>query len=163
VRASDDLRDFYAATYQRLVMAVAGITGDLAEAEECVSEAFVRAVPRWQRIASYDDPEAWVRHVAVNVARSRWRRSLRGRSGLAPRRDHAPPLSENHVALVEALRRLPAEQREAVVLFHVVDLTLDQVAMFQGVPIGTVKTRLARGRQALAALLNLDDEPAEAR
>ena len=52
-----------------------------------------------------------------------------------------------------ALRQLPAAQREAIALHHLADLPVAEVALTLGVPEGTVKARLARGRAALAALL----------
>ena len=51
------------------------------------------------------------------------------------------------------LRRLPEEQRRAIVLHHVADLPVAQVAAETGAPVGTVKARLSRGRTALAELL----------
>ena len=63
--------------YPRLVGQLAGVTGDPAEAEDVVMEAFARAAPRRSSFHEADNPEAWLRTVAVNVARSRWRRMLR--------------------------------------------------------------------------------------
>jgi RNA polymerase sigma-70 factor (ECF subfamily) len=57
------------------------------------------------------------------------------------------------VALVEALRKVPAEQRRALVLYHLCDLSVAQIAAETGVSAGTVKARLARGRAALAPYL----------
>jgi hypothetical protein len=51
---ADDFDDFYAATYARLVGQLYAVTGDLAEAEDVVQEAFARAVIRWPRIRGYD-------------------------------------------------------------------------------------------------------------
>jgi RNA polymerase sigma-70 factor, ECF subfamily len=56
----------------------------------------------------------------------------------------------DRVALIDALRKVPAEQRRALVLYHLCDLTVAQIAAETGVPAGTVKARLARGRAALA-------------
>ena len=60
------------------------------------------------------------------------------------------------MALVAALRQLPEAQRRALVLHHVCDLPVHAVAAEIGVPEGTVKARLSRGRAALAALLSDD-------
>ena len=57
------------------------------------------------------------------------------------------------MALVAALRQLPEPQRQALVLHHIVDLPVHDVAREVGVPEGTIKARLSRGRAALAALL----------
>ena len=59
--------------------------------------------------------------------------------------------------MIEALRRLPEAQREAVALHHLADLPVAEIAELLGVPEGTVKSRLMRGREALAALLSEED------
>jgi DNA-directed RNA polymerase specialized sigma24 family protein len=71
---------------------------------------------------------------------------------LTARPDATPGPSPDRVAFVEALRKLPLEQRRALVLYHVCELTVEQIAAETGVPAGTVKARLARGRAALAHL-----------
>jgi RNA polymerase sigma-70 factor, ECF subfamily len=60
-----------------------------------------------------------------------------------------PPVGAEHVDLVRALRRLPLGQREALVLHYVAGLPVELIAAELGVPAGTVKSRLARGRAAL--------------
>jgi RNA polymerase sigma-70 factor, ECF subfamily len=110
--------------------------------------------------ARYDDPEGWVRRVAVNLSRSRWRAARRARPWATRGDAVAATLSDDHVALLQALRRLPDDQREAIVLHHLVDLPVQDVAIHQGVPVGTVKARLARGRRSLASLLRVEDEQA---
>ena len=110
--------------------------------------------------ADVDNPEAWLRTVAVNLARSRWRRMLRW-SHLIPAlamSDAYADLAEDHVALMAALRSLPATQREAIALHHLADLPVAEVARTLGVPEGTVKARLVRGRAALSALLEPSKE-----
>jgi RNA polymerase sigma-70 factor (ECF subfamily) len=57
------------------------------------------------------------------------------------------------VTVVAALQQLPADQRRTLVLHHIADLSVADVAREVGVPEGTVKARLARGRAALAQLL----------
>ncbi len=154
-----DEREFdelYDASFRRLVAQLYALTGDVQEAQDCVQEAFVRA---WSHRHSLDraaHPEAWVRTTAHRLAVSRWRRAVRGRRD--PDRalstpTTAPAPSEAHVALVAALQRLPADQRRALVLHHIADLPVGEVARETGVPEGTVKARLARGRAALAAQL----------
>lgn len=150
------VRTVYDASYRRLVGQLVVATGDLAEAEDAVQEAFARAVNHARTFRDTDNPEAWLRVVAINVARSRWRRMQRW-AGLLPRLaplasydDHSTP---DRIALLEALKRLPAAQREAVTLHHLADLQVSDIAAQLGVPTGTVKARLSRGRAALAALL----------
>ncbi|HUR15190.1 MAG TPA: SigE family RNA polymerase sigma factor [Mycobacteriales bacterium] len=152
-----DFDAFYAATAPSLVRQVHAFTGDLAEAQDCVQEAYARAWQRWARVSEYDVPAAWVRQVACRLAVSRFRRLQVGR-GLLPRTQSVPEVDPSRVALVAALRQIPEAQRLAVVLHHVADLSVEQVAAETGVPVGTVKARLSRGRAALALLL-ADTEP----
>ena len=57
------------------------------------------------------------------------------------------------MAIVAALRKIPAGQRQAIVLHHLYSLSVGEIAQEVGVPTGTVKARLSRGRRALAAHL----------
>ncbi len=57
------------------------------------------------------------------------------------------------MVLVQALRQIPEAHRRAVVLHHLCDLPVEQVAAETGCPVGTVKVHLSRGRAALARLL----------
>ncbi|WP_194900033.1 SigE family RNA polymerase sigma factor [Catenulispora pinisilvae] len=151
-RSEADFEAFYAASNRRLLGHVYAMVGDLAEAEDALQEAYARAWQRWGRVAAYEDPEAWVRTVAFRIAVSSWRRTanrLRAhRRGARP--DVQPGTSPDHLALVAALREIPADQRRAIVLHHLAGLTVDEIALETGAPTGTVKSRLARGRRALA-------------
>lgn len=156
------VRAVFEASYRRLVGQLYAVCGDLTEAEEVVAEAFARAVQHQRTFERLDNPEAWLRTVAVNVSRTRYRRGLR----LVHREhdeEHRPALSDERLALVAALRRLPAAQREAIALFYLADLPIHEVATATGATVGTVKSRLSRGRSALAVLLaDLPDSPEEA-
>ncbi|MFG3604226.1 RNA polymerase sigma factor [Micromonospora chersina] len=156
------ISELYAGCFRRLVVQLYAVTGDLSEAQEAVQEAFTRALTAPRRLAALDNPEAWLRRVAVNVARSRHRR--RRLLDTLLRRLGPPPTvadrSPEHLALLAALRGLPEGQRQALALHYLVDLPVDEVAMTLGVSPGTVKSRLSRGRQALAALL-ADSDTAE--
>ena len=161
--AEDSVRLAYEAYYRRLVTQVSGLVGDLAEAEDAVHEAFARVLASPRSFLRADDAERWLRVVALNVARSRYRRRWlfdrlvrSGRVEIAPAA--VPGISGDRVALLAALRRLAPPTREAVVLHHLADLSVAEVAATLEVPVGTVKARLARGRAALARFLS-DDEP----
>jgi RNA polymerase sigma-70 factor (ECF subfamily) len=149
-----DFDALYNARYGDVVAMVHALTGDLAEAQDLAQEAFCRAWQRWTAVAGYEDPLAWIRRVAANLATSRWRRLGAARRHLRRERSvDVPPLSPDHVALVTALRTLPTDQRQALVLHHIVDLPVAEVAHEMGVAVGTVKSWLHRGRAALAAQL----------
>lgn len=146
---------FFSSRGPTLVRQLHAMTGDLTLAQDCVQEACARAWQRWSVVSRYDDPAAWVRQVAWRLAISRLRRV---RVGIGLLRRHGPPpdepeLSPDRVALLAALRELPEAQRRAIVLHHLCDLSVEQVAAETEAPVGTVKARLSRGRAALAALL----------
>jgi RNA polymerase sigma-70 factor (ECF subfamily) len=147
--------EFYRAHYRGVVAQLYAYTGDLGEAQESAQEAFVRAWSRWQTVAEYDEPRAWVCRVAYRVAISRWRRARTAAEALRRHgrpAEGAPPDPAN-ADLVNALRRLPEAQRRALVLHYVGDFSVAEIAVLDGVATGTVKSRLSRGRETLAGLL----------
>jgi RNA polymerase sigma-70 factor, ECF subfamily len=151
----EEFTSLYAASFPRLVGQLYAMTGDRAEAQDAVQEAFVRAWAHRDQIDAGQGAEAWVRVTAWRIAVSRWRRAREGirLMLLAARPDRVAGPGPEFVAFVEALRQVPAEQRRALVLYHVVDLTVGQIAAETGVRPGTVKARLARGRAALTPYL----------
>lgn len=156
--SKEEFDALYTATVGRLVGTLYAMTGDLGEAQDVVQEAFVRAWQRRRELSMVGSPEAWVRTVAWRLAVSRWRSTRRAAAWLARSTPTAvPPPSPDHLALVEALRRIPETQRVAIVLHHLCDLSVEDVADEMGTPVGTVKARLSRGRAALLPLLNDDD------
>jgi RNA polymerase sigma-70 factor (ECF subfamily) len=153
---AEEFDDFYTASFDRVVGQIYAMIGDREEARECVQEAFVRAWSHRRQLEKVHAPEAWVRTTAYRLAVSRWRRTVLSRRSpdraLQPLH-HTADLSPDHVALVSALRQLPEAQRRAIVLHHMCDLPVSAVAAEVGVPEGTVKARLSRGRAALMSLL----------
>src|SRR5439155_12589955 len=159
LEARQAVREAYQAHYRRLVAALYGLTGDYAEAQDLVQEAYARALARPRQFLDVADPEAWLRTVAVNLARTRWRRrrlfdTLVRNGRVARPVDSVPGANPNRVALIAALQRLSRPTREAIVLHHLADMSVHEVAEALGVPVGTVKARLSRGRAMLAALLD---------
>ncbi|MEU4569711.1 SigE family RNA polymerase sigma factor [Micromonospora sp. NPDC023956] len=152
---ADGFDEFYRGSRQRLLGFVYALTGDLAEAQDAVQEAYVRAWQRWSTVGRYDDPEAWVRVVASRIAVSRWR-SLRSRARAYLRHgatETVPAPNTDTVEVVAALRQLPEEQRTALALYYLLGMPIADVARETNAPVGTVKARLSRGRTALAGLL----------
>jgi RNA polymerase sigma-70 factor (sigma-E family) len=156
--ADDGFAAFYAGSYRRLLGQLFAVTGDLAEAENLLQEAYARAFVRWSRVGGYDLPEAWVRRVAINLA-AMTDRSLRRRARALLRLGPppvVPDLSPEVLDLHAALRALPLGQRQVVVLHHLVGLPVEEVARELRLAPGTVKSRLARGRAAMAGILRPD-------
>lgn len=156
----DEVAALYAQSCPRLIGLLISIGGSRSESEEVAQDAFVKLLPRWSTVRAYDDPEAWVRVVAVRMLISRRRRDQVAAFGLrrlGGRAETGQPdqteLTADAVVVSAALRALPITQRAVVILHHVMDLSVDQVARELNVPVGTVKSRLARARAALAPLL----------
>lgn len=150
---------FYTTSFPKLVGQIYAMCGSITEAQDCVQEAFIRA---WDNRAKLDgeDSVGWVRTVAYRLSVSRWRKAVRAfrqpDRALEIPKDLEP--NPNRVAIAAALAELPENQRRAIVLHHLSDLTVTQVAAEMGAPTGTVKAWLVRGRETLARLLNSDLE-----
>jgi len=153
-REPDVLREVFEGSYRRLVVQLYAVTGDSAEAEDLVQEAFVRAAAAGRRFLQVENHEAWLRTAAINLHRNRWRK-MRNLSKIRYRLERPTDLPglEEHVAVIAALRALPAHQREALALYYLADLPVAEVADTLGCAVGTVKSRLMRGREALAETL----------
>jgi RNA polymerase sigma-70 factor, ECF subfamily len=152
-----DFTDLYASSFARLVGQVTVVTADRGTAEDSVQEAFGRLWEKWESVKAYENPEAWVRRVAINVAISRWRRLRRfqplGDRDAVAREDD--PLTRHDVQ--KALQTLPVRHRHALLLHHVVGLPVAEVAVEMGAPPGTVKSWLFRGREALQRSLGVEE------
>lgn len=151
MRHRDEFAEFYATEYPRARGFVVLLTLDAALAEDIAQEAFTRACLRWERLRGYGDA-AWVRRVALNLVvshrreRTRWYRHASRVVGTAAV-EAAPG---EHLEVMQLLSVLSMRQRAVVALHYVDDLTVDQVAAALDMPVGTVKSDLARGRRRLA-------------
>jgi RNA polymerase sigma-70 factor, ECF subfamily len=160
-RGSDVEDEQTAAVYMRSCRPLIGLLtvmgGSATEAEEVAHDAFVRLLEHWSKVREYDDVDAWLRTVAVRLMISRHRRRAVASLGLrrlAARTAAASPgPSPDRVDLDAALAALPLTSRAVLLLHHVHDLPVDEVASLLRLPVGTVKSRLARSRTALAPLL----------
>jgi RNA polymerase sigma-70 factor (ECF subfamily) len=156
--ASGELVELYVAGYRPLVGLLTVISRDASVAEDVAQDAFVRLLEHWPKVAGYDDPMAWVRTVAVRLLISRHRRQVR--QGVLLRlmrtragRETTDGPDELPVDLDAALAQLSDVQRAVIVLHHLYDLPVEEVAVQLHVPVGTVKSRLSRARAALAPAL----------
>ena len=150
--------EFFRESWDPCLRVVAASIGDMQLAEEHVAEAFARAWGSWRRVSRHPAPRAWVVRTALNVGSSRWRRRLRE----LPLVDHdlaAPDSSGDGLdaVVLAALRRLPARQREVIVLRVLLDLDIETTARQLEVARGTVRAHLSR------AVATLRDELAQAK
>ena len=135
------------------------MVGDQLTAEDVVQDAFLGLYRRWSALQDQDRALSYVRTSVINGCRMSHRGKYR-RGHIAPEvPGHAESaeatamLGEAHREVLDALRRLPARQREAVVLRYYLDMTEAQAAHAMGVSRGTVKSATSRGIAALARLL----------
>ena len=134
------------------------LVADADEADDVVAEAIARCVPHLQR-GTAQDPVAYLVRSVVNVATS-WRRRRAVQRRVFPLlRPAAPvPVEEHRVvarlAMVAALRGLPARQRAVLVLRYYEDFSEAEIAEALGISAGSVKTHASRGLAALRDLLD---------
>jgi RNA polymerase sigma-70 factor (ECF subfamily) len=160
VSGSSWLHELYDASYGRLVLQLFALCGDMADAEDAVQEAFVKAIGKGRGFDRVQNPEAWLRTVAINHLRNSWRHAkvVRRFVTSVPGPQSVPGLGPDHVAVVRALANLEPDQRQVVVLRYLADLGIAEIAHELSVPEGTVKSRLSRGRERLAPLLDEREE-----
>lgn len=137
-----------------------------AEADDLVQDCLERAVARWGQRRTDGDTRSWLYSILHNLAASRWR-TLRRRGPMAPIETvdpaflSAPPDQEHGIArsdILRALDRLPEEYRAVILLVTVEELSYADAARVLGVPVGTVMSRLSRGRARLASII-ADEAP----
>lgn len=156
--AESEFDEFYDLSFRRLVGQVYAMVGNLQEAEDAVQEAFARAWQNWPRVSEYVDIEAWVRGVAFRISVSSWRKAINrftAHSRRTAEESAEPPgMSPDRLAVITALQRIDPQLRQVVVLHHLLDRSVEEIARETAVPSGTVKARLVRGRKALAPHLS---------
>jgi RNA polymerase sigma-70 factor (ECF subfamily) len=136
------------------------MTRNSEEARDLVSETLLRAYEHFDQMRTAGAFASYLLTTASRACkRQRWRRRIFG----AYNQDYAesihdsrsgPDESADVDALYRALSRLPDAQREAVVLFEISGLTLEEIQRVQGGSLSGVKSRIVRGRQGLVRLLD---------
>ena len=142
--------DFFAASWEPCLRAVAACTGSMPPAEDQVAEAFARAWASWHKVSRHPAPRAWVVRTALNTGASWWHK----RSRETPLAGYDMAVTGGSgtgldAAVLAALRRLPVRQREVIVLRVFLDLDIDTTARQLGIAPGTVRAHQSRGMTAL--------------
>lgn len=134
------------------------LCGDAGRADELSQEALLRVWTHWDSARS-GEPLAYARRVLVNLRIDAWRRSRRDASRPRDEPQPDPALAvARRDQIVRALRRLPPQQRRAVVLRHLLDLSESQTATDLGTSVGAVKSNTSRGMTRLRELLTEEDQ-----
>lgn len=145
------------------------LTGNAADAEDLLQDLLLRLQPRMREVAALDQPRPWLARVLYRLFVDQWRRrrsapefddesTVDDQPGDAELPDDAFERALSRERLQVALNRLPAFQRELVILHDVEGYTLTEIAAIADTPTGTLKSRLHRARTALRqSLVRLDD------
>lgn len=129
---------------------------DAEDATQMALISIVRALPNFDGRSKFS---TWVYRIATNAALDEVRRTRRRAipsddpvvySGQTP---GGADGVDAQLDVSAALALLPEEYRTAIVLRHIADLEYEEIAAIQGVPVGTVRSRLSRGRAQLAEIL----------
>lgn len=152
----------YVTHYRALVRLAALLVRDVATAEEVVQDSFVAMHSSWRNVRDTERALAYLRQAVVNKSRSVLRhRMVVDRNAPKPP-PQAPSAEQGAItqlersAVVSALRKLPARQREALVLRYYADLTEAQIASAMGISRGAVKSHTARGMSSLRTVLEME-------
>jgi RNA polymerase sigma-70 factor (ECF subfamily) len=156
---SEDLRDELVELLPRLRRFARSLARNMSDADDLVQIAIERALARSEQLRDGAPLAGWMfgilRNAWIDEARARARRNR----VFAPEElgEHVADPTSAHAEVLpvhQAMTRLPDEQREVVSLVLIEGLSYREAADIVGVPIGTVTSRLARGREALQMMLN---------
>jgi RNA polymerase sigma-70 factor (ECF subfamily) len=156
--------------YDRIHAVCRRIAGSTRDADDASQEALIKIVRNLPRFDGRSSFGTWAYRIATNASldelRRRQRRPALHAVGEQDRADTVDPKASRYadslpdrLLLDDALDRLPDDLRVAVVLRDVADLDYAEIAATLDIPVGTVKSRISRGRAALATELRLDRSP----
>lgn len=137
------------------------LTGDWHAAEDLVQTGLSKLHRVWHRLDIVQEPDAYLRRIIINTHRSWWRSRWRREIPRAVLPDIPDPRDSSEIKAVaqvvrDALMRLPARQRTALVLRFFEDLSEAETAELMGCSTGTVKTHTHRGLRAMRRLIPQD-------
>ena len=159
LEASRNFEVFYEAEAQTLFRRLWLVTGNRAEAEEIMQDAFLIVWQRWDRVTGMDDPVGYLYRTAMNLFRKRYRRAMlavRRTVGLAPSNDDFSDADDRHVVR-HVLAALPPRQRAALVLTELLGFTSKEAGDALGVTDATIRSLTRHGRDAFRKVMEVDD------
>lgn len=159
-------RALFEAFYKRTYAITFNILRRRENAEDITQDAFIKAFQSLHQLHDKEKFGAWLAVIASNLARNFLKREkkifltdelpeIKSNPGTGdPEEEAIRGLEKNRVR--EAIRELPPEQYQVIVLQYYYDLKVDEIASMLGIRSGTVKSRLFRARNKLASTLELD-------
>lgn len=142
---------FFVDQHASMVRALTLALGDPELGHDAAAEGFTRALQRWNKVSTFDNPAGWVYRVGLNWARSRRRKTVREVAEQPDERPFTPTHPDQ--ALITALRTLSIDHRSVVVGRYYLDWSEATLASALDIAPGTVKSRLSRALDQLATLL----------
>jgi RNA polymerase sigma-70 factor (ECF subfamily) len=140
------------------------MTGDAESAKDLVSETVLKAYESFDKLRDTGGFQSYLFTIASRLANrersrgKRWADWDEERMNAIPAQGGSPEQSVEVELLYRALQQLPEKQREAIVLFEITGLSLEEVREIQGGSLSGVKSRIVRGREGLADLLGVTAE-----
>ena len=161
--AAKAVTELYEAHALGLIRLAVVMLGDRPAAEDVVQEAFCGLYRRWHSLSDTANALAYVRSSVINGCRTALRRRVRqltlagfaeaDQQGESDSAESEALVGEEHRQVLLAMRRLPARQREALVLRYYMDLDEGEIASSMRVSRGTVKSTTSRALAALGRIL----------
>jgi RNA polymerase sigma-70 factor (ECF subfamily) len=151
--------DLFHGERDRLFRVLCVVTGSRQEAEDISQDAFARVWERWPTVSAMENPAGYLHRTAMNVFRSRYRRTL-----LAARRtisarteeDAYEAVDDRQVAL-QVLRSMAPRQRAAIILTEVLGYSAEEAASILGVRPATVRALHFQARSTLKKAREVSD------
>ena len=161
-----DFEEVVARYDKRLFNVMYGLTGNYHDALDLTEEAFIRAMKAYPRFRGDADPFTWLYRIALNVLKKRYRKNARraelwrehqekdpSPSSETRTAEHAVLEEERAQAVRQAITQLPDAFREAITLRYIDEMSYEEISTTVGCSMGTVKSRISRGKALLADLL----------
>ena len=150
---------FYQAEARTLFRRLWLVTGNRAEAEELMQDAFLKVWERWDRVGAMEDPVGYLYRTAMNLFRKRYRRAalaVRRTVGLAPSVDDFSD-ADDRQDVHDVLATIPPRQRAALVLTEMLGFSSKEAGQALGVTDSTVRSLTRYGRDAFRKVMEVGD------
>lgn len=160
-RIARSYEDFYNREFPKMVRLAYARSGSRLAAEDIAQDAMVAAHRQWDVVGLLDRPGAWTRRAVLNRSTSWYHRrkaELKAIARLAPIRSTPPArLDAESEHIWKAVRRLPRRQCEAVALFYLEDMSVEDTAAVMECSPNTVKAHLHQARQTLSVEIQREE------
>ena len=143
-------------TYSDMLLRIAlNRMNSIAEAEDVVQTTFERLMKRQPRFENREHEKAWLIKTAIRICIDEARKNAR-HANVPLNEEIAAAYSEESFELLDTVRQLPEQDRDAVYLYYYEEYTIKEIAKLLGEREGTIRSRLSRARKKLRAIMEGD-------